>query len=126
MKKFLWLSRHELTREQTSGLAALGYAATETVNPGIIQDAARIVSLAAYHEADGVGLVAPGRIWVALISARPATLEVYEAESRQAPELRVGDGPIPFAHVAWHRVMGDGICCDAGEADPALESPASL
>lgn len=120
MSKFLWLSRHELTREQIMGLTALGYSEYETINPGVLTDAAQIVSAAHMHDADGIGLVAPGRIWIALLYARPADLEIYEAESRQAPELRVGDGPIPFTHVAWHRVMGDGTCCDAGEADPCL------
>ena len=102
--KFVFLSRHALTAEQKADLIEQGFTEFETVNPGVLSSAEDVLHLAHIHDAQGVGLVAPGRIWVALASYPDLDSSYYEAESRQAPELRVGDGPIPFVHVKWHKV----------------------
>lgn len=65
--KFLFLSRHQLTNEQKKDLVSQGFTAFETVNPGVITSADDVIALATEHKADGVGLVAPGRIWAALV-----------------------------------------------------------
>ena len=112
--KFLFLSRHEMTAEQKADLVEKGFTEFETVNPGILATSDDVVNILIQGnwDADGVGLVAPGRIWVGLSAHSQAAVEgeynfpsFWEAESRQAPELRVGDGPIPFCHVTWHRVI---------------------
>ncbi len=116
--KFLFLSRHQLTAEQIEDLRVMGYTDFESVNPGVLTRADDVIRLAREYGADGVGLVAPGRVWAELVYVArvhyednvgdprgPLGFGLYEAESRQAPELRVGDGPIPFAHVKWHRVV---------------------
>lgn len=118
--KFLWLSRHSLTQEQIKELQQYGYGEFVHHNPGVLQNARQVVELAWHYGADGIGLVAPGRIWCSLIYERPDGLEVYEAESRQAPELRKGEEPIPFVHVKFWRIMGDGVISDAGEPDAPL------
>lgn len=112
--KFLFLSRHGLTAEQKADLTERGFTEFETVNPGVLTTSDDVVKVLIERnwDADGVGLVAPGRIWAGLIAHAQAAVEgeynfpsFWEAESRQAPELRVGDGPIPFCHVTWHRVI---------------------
>ena len=103
-KIFRFLSRHGLTEDQKQDLKNLGFSEFESKNPGIILSADEVINLA--QGADAIGLVAPGRIWGELIRRKSEfDFEIYEAESRQAPELRKGDEPIPFVHVKWHKVI---------------------
>jgi len=113
IRKVMWLSRHEMTREQTDSLLSTFYAegasGVEIVCQNIIWQAT----------IDGVADRATNLLtWRALLSEAdlitgvfpPVALEALPTDSdtllvspvsRQAPELRVGEGAIPFAHVRW-------------------------
>lgn len=128
--KFLFLSRHALTPAQIEDLRQKGFDRFEHVNPGVITvetAPAEISRLAAEHCAQAVGLVAPGRVWMALaqnwaelsFSYKPG---LYEAESRQGE--RIGDGPIPFVHVAWHLVVPGVRPCQCGSGRDWANCPA--
>lgn len=109
MKKFVFVSRHQLSEGQIEDLQKKGFVEFETVNPGVLPSDAHAAAKAVLDiidetSPDAIGLVAPGRVWTAL-SRTVWYTPVYEAESRQAPELRKGDGAIPFVHVKWHRVI---------------------
>lgn len=107
--KFVFFSRHQLSESQISDLKDRGYDQFENVNPGTIASLDDVCEITANNPADGYGYVMPGRFWVGLCQFMAANPDhkfaAYEAESRQAPELRVGDGPIPFVHVKWHRLI---------------------
>lgn len=121
--KFVFIGRHNLTDDQKADLRKQGFTEFETVNPGVLpsdgkEAVERIISIIRDTGTNTIGLDAPGRVWVALkerivvdnidlFSNETSVLpffRVYEAESRQAPELRKGKGPVPFVHVKWHQV----------------------
>ncbi len=124
MKKtnVLWLSRHEMTTEQLVSLANLWEAeveelniihvnhtwqATEDAEDDIIQNVQSMNSLITEHNADAITGVLPPVALESLCFSRHVDVRIAALSpvSRQAPELRQGEGAIPFVHVRWARVV---------------------
>lgn len=125
MRKILWISRHAMTADAKADLAlrmqeydieidqrnitwqaTVSGAEDRYANRAIWQTLIDEASA----EADKHGV---GRLFIAGVfppvaleaigqkSERPTRLRILTPVSEQAPELRVGDGPIPFRHVRW-------------------------
>jgi hypothetical protein len=78
------------------------WAATADAAADAVRNGAEWEAL--YAAAGRGGIIAGVFPPVALESRRPfrqTGIRLASPVSRQAPELRVGDGPIPFAHVRW-------------------------
>ena len=119
--KIMWLSRHALTAEQAEGLREIigddleiiaqnvTWAASADGNADRTRNAAEWRLIHRRLTGDGQRLayvagVFPPVALEALKRGRPRTLRLLTPVSEQAPELRVGDGPIPFRHVRWVRL----------------------
>ena len=119
--KVMWLSRHQMTDVQAESLRKIIGAEIEIISENVTwaasaDGAADRVRNAAewrlFHRrltSDGQRLayvagVFPPVALEALKRGRPRTLRLLTPVSEQAPELRVGDGPIPFRHVRWVRL----------------------
>jgi hypothetical protein len=113
MKKIVWVSRHELTSEQLNDLAANIGVATDQIKVRNIS-----VTWAATDNATS-DYESNSNMWVELhrhgdiiagvfppvaLEAMPYNAIVYSPVSQQKPELRIGDGPIPFVHVRWAKI----------------------
>lgn len=114
-----WLSRHEATDEQTNDFVSLcrdnflfhpklvqtniTWVASDNSVRDIMENTRLWEDLLAKHKV--IAGVFPPVALEALpwrqAGARPA---LYSPVSEQAPELRVGNGPIPFRHLRWCRV----------------------
>lgn len=111
VKKVAWLSRHEMSPEQKYDLErVLGcevevttknitWAASEDAEADFNANAAIWCSLASFDVITGV--FPP----VCLNAQACCSKPIYSSISRQAPELRVGDGPIPFQHMRWEKLI---------------------
>ena len=111
----VWVSRHEMTAEQKADLLRrkrlsdcdvathnITWAATADEEADREQNRKTWDSL--YTGVGENGIIAGVFPPVALEALRDVEMEdvcIASPVSRQAPELRVGDGPIPFAHVRW-------------------------
>lgn len=119
--KVLWLSRHQMTPEQADGLCGIiggdievipeniTWAASADGNADRTRNAAewRLIHLRLTSDGQRLSYVAgvfPPVALEALKRGRPRTLRLLTPVSEQAPELRIGDGPIPFRHVRWVRL----------------------
>ena len=125
MRKILWISRHAMTADAKADLCEhLAYPDVEVDQRNITWQATadsyadRLVNRAIWEKLiNDAGSEARenGFRWffiagvfppVALEAigrkmGRPKGLRILTTVSEQAPELRVGDGPIPFRHVRW-------------------------
>ena len=116
--KVLWLSRHQMTPDQEASLRKIIGDEIEIISENVTWAASadgaadRVRNKAEWRllyrrlTGDGQRLayvagVFPPVALEALKRGRPRTLRLLTPVSEQAPELRVGDGPIPFRHVRW-------------------------
>ena len=116
--KVMWLSRHQMTDVQAESLRKIIGAEIEIISENVTWAASadgaadRVRNAAEWRlihrrlTSDGQRLayvagVFPPVALEALKRGRPRTLRLLTPVSEQAPELRVGDGPIPFRHVRW-------------------------
>lgn len=115
MPKIVWCSRHEMTAEQKADLLRrvilsdcdvathnITWAATADEDADTKQN--RKIWDSLYAGVGETGIIAGVFPPVALEALRDVEREgvcIAAPVSRQAPELRVGDGPIPFTHVRW-------------------------
>lgn len=119
--KVMWLSRHEMTDEQAESLRVIIGDAIEIVPENITWAASvdgaadRVRNKAEWKliyrrltaEGQRVAYVAgvfPPVALEALKRGRPRTLRLLAPVSEQLPELRIGDGPIPYRHLRWVRL----------------------
>lgn len=120
--KVMWLSRHQMTDEQAESLWEIigegelkiiaenvTWAASADGQADRVRNAAEWRLIHRRLTSDGQRLayvagVFPPVALEALKRGRPRTLRLLTPVSEQAPELRVGDGPIPFRHVRWVRL----------------------
>ena len=109
--RVLWLSRHEMTAEQLADLnERFGDVEVESVNLtwqatadwraddirnkaewAVLQSKAKVIA----------GVFPPVALEALKKGVRKGGTILMSPVSRQAPELRVGDGAIPFVHVRW-------------------------
>lgn len=118
MQRIMWLSRHQMTPEQEESLRGIigdeldvivknvTWAASADGNADRVRNAAEWRLIHRRLTTDGQRLayvagVFPPVALEALKRGRPRTLRLLAPVSEQAPELRVGDGPIPFRHLRW-------------------------
>ena len=114
MSRIVWCSRHalsdaqlaDLRREIGGDMPADCRNITWAATPDAAADAARNrAEWALLYTAAGRGGVIAGVFPPVALEARKrgkrAGIRLASPVSRQAPELRVGDGPIPFSHVRW-------------------------
>ena len=115
MTKILWCSRHEMTADHKADLlrrvrvsdcdvATHNITWAATADEEADREKNRKTWDSLYTVAGVRGIIAGVFPPVALEALRDVEREdvcVASPVSRQAPELRVGDGPIPFAHVRW-------------------------
>lgn len=116
--KIMWLSRHQMTPEQAESLRAvvgdeldvisenITWSASADGNADRVRNAAEWRLIHRRLTSDGqrmayVAGVFPPVALEALKRGRPRSLRLLAPVSEQAPELRVGDGPIPFRHLRW-------------------------
>ncbi len=116
--KVMWLSRHKMTDEQAESLREIIGDEIEIISENVTWAASadgaadRVRNKAEWRliyrrlTAGGQRLayvagVFPPVALEALKRGRPRTLRLLAPVSEQAPELRIGDGPIPFRHVRW-------------------------
>lgn len=114
----MWLSRHKMTDEQAESLRKIIGDEIEIISENVTWAASadgaadRVRNKAEWQliyrrlTADGQRLayvagVFPPVALEALQRGRPRALRLLTPVSEQAPELRVGDGPIPFRHLRW-------------------------
>jgi hypothetical protein len=114
--RIIWCSRHKISAKQLIDLchtAQIGddvavenrnvtWAATADAAADAVHNSAQWEEL--YAAAGRGGIIAGVFPPVALETRRPfgqTGIRLASSVSRQAPELRVGDGPIPFVHVRW-------------------------
>jgi len=116
VSKIIWCSRHEMTAEQLADLRNdpfvgaemavecrnITWAATTDSATDAVRNRAELALL---YTAAGRGGVIAGVFPPVALEARKrgkrTGIRIASPVSRQAPELRVGDGPIPFSHVRW-------------------------
>ena len=116
MSKIIWCSRHTMSASQLDdlrndpGVAAdmavecrnITWAATADAASDATRNRAEWALL---YTAAGRGGVIAGVFPPVALEARKrgkrVGIRLAAPVSRQAPELRVGDGPIPFSHVRW-------------------------
>lgn len=116
--KVMWLSRHQMTADQAEGLrriiggdieitaesvtwaASADGPADRARNTAEWQVIRRRLTRGGQRLAYVAGVFPPVAL-EALKRGRPRTLRLLTPVSEQAPELRVGDGPIPFRHLRW-------------------------
>ena len=114
MNSIIWCSRHTMTAEQLDdlrnnpGVGADMEVEGRNITWAATKDAAHDVTcnLAEWellYTAAGRGGVIAGVFPPVALEARGdrSGIRIASPVSRQAPEMRVGDGPIPFAHVRW-------------------------
>ena len=116
LMKVVWCSRHALSDAQLADLRNDPFITAEmavecrNITWAASQDAAADAARnraewALLYSAAGRGGVVAGVFPPVALEARKrgkrAGIRIASPVSRQAPELRVGDGPIPFAHVRW-------------------------
>jgi hypothetical protein len=116
--RVLWLSRHTMSDEQANSLREFigeeieiipentTWAASSDGSADRIRNATMWRQLHQRLTSDGQRLayvagVFPPVALEALKLGRPFTLRLLAPVSEQAPELRVGDGPIPYRHLRW-------------------------
>ena len=111
VKKVVWLSRHEMSNDQKVDLEKvlrcpvevttknITWAASEDAEADFNANTAIWCSLASFDVIAGV--FPPVCLKAQACCSKP----VYSSISRQAPELRVGDGPIPFQHMRWEKMI---------------------
>ena len=116
--KVMWLSRHHMTDEQAESLRKVIGDEIEIISDNVTWAASadgaadrlrnkaewRLIYRRLTAEGQRVAYVAgvfPPVALEALKRGRPRALRLLTPVSEQAPELRVGDGPIPFRHVRW-------------------------
>ena len=114
--KVMWLSRHQITDVQAESLRKIIGAEIEIISENVtwaasadgaadrVRNAAewRLIHRRLTSDGQRLAYVAgPPVALEALKRGRPRTLRLLTPVSEQAPELRVGDGPIPFRHVRW-------------------------
>lgn len=112
--KVQWLSRHEMTDEQRADLAVclnLDVSRLEIIPRNITWAASedtmadQKANIALWDELLETGWLITGVFSPVALETMPAyRTRLYSPVSRQAPELRVGDGPIPFKHLRWCRI----------------------
>lgn len=117
--KIMWLSRHALSAEQEESLRwFIGGGELEIIAENVTWAASadgaadrarnfaewRLIHRRLTGDGQRLAYVAgvfPPVALEALKRGRPRTLRLLTPVSEQAPELRVGDGPIPFRHLRW-------------------------
>jgi hypothetical protein len=115
--RIIWCSRHEMSAEQLADLCStaqvvvdavvvenrnITWAATADAAADAVRNSAQWEEL--YAAVGRGGIIAGVFPPVAMEARRPfgqTGIRIASPVSRQAPELRVGDGQIPFAHVRW-------------------------
>lgn len=117
-RKVAWLSRHEMTAEQTADLAkTLGcelggleietinhtWAASENVMSDVSANSDTWLELA--HGPSPYDVICGVFPPVALEAMCCSLPHVYTPVSRARPDLRQGDEPIPFEHLRWSNVV---------------------
>ena len=117
----MWLSRHQMTPDQEESLRGIlgdeleiivknvTWAASATGNFDRARNAAKWRMIHQRLTSNGQHLayvagVFPPVALEALKHGRPKTLILLTPVSGQAPELRVGEGPVPFRHLRWVRL----------------------
>ena len=117
----LWLSRHTMSNAQAESLREFIGGAIEIIHENITWVASadgsadRIANATSWRQlhqrliAGGqrnayIAGVFPPVALEALKLGRPFTLRLLAPVSEQAPELRIGDGPIPFRHLRWSQL----------------------
>ena len=117
MLKIIWVSRHQLSANQLADLLEdLGVRNNleqfQVVRRNIVWQATSNVlrdreeNRAIWNELRDEASVIAGVFPPVALEAKPnwgSRVHVLSPVSRQAPELRVGEGPIPFEHVRWAR-----------------------
>ena len=116
--RVLWLSRHQMTPDQVESLQKLigenieitaeniTWAASADGPADRARNAAewklihRRLTSGGQRIAYVAGVFPPVAI-EALKRGRPRTLRLLTPVSEQLPELRVGEGPIPYKHARW-------------------------
>jgi len=116
--KVMWLSRHKMTNEQAESLrkiigdeieiisenvtwaASADGAADRVRNKAEWQLIYRRLTAGGQRLAYVAGVFPPVAL-EALQRGRPRALRLLTPVSEQVPEMRIGDGPIPFRHVRW-------------------------
>jgi len=116
--KVLWLSRHALSDEQAESLRKIIGNDLEIISENVIWAASangaadrvrnkaewRLIYRRLTGDGQRVAYVAgvfPPVALEAIKRGRPRALRLLTPVSEQAPELRIGDGPIPFRHLRW-------------------------
>ena len=116
--KVLWLSRHKMTADQAESLRGIIGDEIEIISENVTWAASadgaadrvrnkaewRLIYRRLTASGQRVAYVAgvfPPVALEALRRGRPRALRLLTPVSEQAPELRVGDGPIPFRHLRW-------------------------
>ena len=111
-RKVIWLSRHTMTAEQVEDLSHSVDGELEIESRNVTW-AASVDGIADWwhnreewrglYNATGEGGVLAGVFPPVAMEAwyRVSGIHTLSPVSRQAPELRIGDGPIPFVHVRW-------------------------
>lgn len=111
MKKVAWLSRHEMAQEQKEDLfRRLGceaeiiqvnvtWAASSNAVADRMANRSTWRDLLAEYDVDND--VIAGVFPPAALEVIPNGVPVITPVSKQAPELRQGEGTIPFVHARW-------------------------
>lgn len=116
--RVMWLSRHKMTDVQAESLRKIigdeldiiaenvTWAASADGAADRVRNNAEWQLIYRRLTGDGQRLayvagVFPPVALEALKRGRPRALRLLTPVSEQAPELRVGDGPIPFRHLRW-------------------------
>ena len=116
--KVMWLSRHQMTADQAESLREViggdieiipynvTWAASTDGLADCLRNAAEWQLIYRWITASGqriayVAGVFPPVALEALKRGRPRTLRLLAPVSEQAPEMRVGEGPIPYRHLRW-------------------------
>mgnify|MGYP000867467685 FL=1 len=114
----MWLSRHKMTADQAESLRGIIGDEIEIISENVTWAASadgaadrvrnkaewRLIYRRLTASGQRVAYVAgvfPPVALEALRRGRPRALRLLTPVSEQAPELRVGDGPIPFRHLRW-------------------------
>ncbi len=117
MHKVAWLSRHAMTAAQTADLASILGTSPDSLDIEAINitwaastDRAHDLreNAAKWEELAAAGFAAICGVFpqVALETIGSCELPpVFTAISEARPDLRVGEGPIPFVHLRWSRVL---------------------
>ena len=117
----MWLSRHQMTDEQAESLRGIIGGNIEILAENVTWAASadgpadrarnfdewRLIHRRLTSDGQRLAYVAgvfPPVALEAVKHGRPLTLRLLTPVSEQAPELRVGDGPIPFRHLRWVRL----------------------